>query len=67
MITREVYLQKLRQLKDTDLIKVITGVRRCGKSTIIQMFRNELVTSGVAFENIVFYNFEERDNTNLGS
>ena len=48
MITREIYLQRLRQLKDSDLIKVITGVRRCGKSTIIQQFRNELVASGVA-------------------
>ncbi len=67
MITREIYLQKLRQLKDSDLIKVITGVRRCGKSTIIQLFRNELVASGVATKNIVFFNFEERDNTNFGS
>lgn len=67
MITREIYLQRLRQLKDSDLIKVITGVRRCGKSTIIQQFRNELVASGVATKNIIFLNFEERDYTNFGS
>lgn len=62
MITREVYLQKLRLLKDKDLIKVITGVRRCGKSTLLESFRGELLTSGVSADNIVFFNFEEREN-----
>jgi len=62
MITREIYLYKLRQLKDQDVIKVITGVRRCGKSTLLEAFRNELLKSGVSSENIVFFNFEEREN-----
>ncbi|GAB6012544.1 ATP-binding protein [Viscerimonas tarda] len=62
MIAREIYLQKLRLLKDHDLIKVITGVRRCGKSTLLGAFRNELEESGVRPENIVFLNFEEREN-----
>jgi len=62
MIVREIYLQKLRLLKNHDLIKVITGVRRCGKSTLLEAFRNELLNSGVVFENIVFFNFEERKN-----
>jgi len=65
MITREIYLQKLRQLRDTNLIKVVTGVRRCGKSTLIQAFRSELITLGIALENIVFLNFEERENANF--
>ncbi len=62
MIRREIYLQKLRLLKDQDLIKVITGVRRCGKSTLLEAFRNELLRSGVSANNIVFFNFEEREN-----
>ena len=60
MVAREIYLQKLRLLKDQDLIKVITGVRRCGKSTLLEAFRSELIKSGVSSENIVFFNFEER-------
>ena len=62
MIARDIYLQKLRLLKDQDLIKVITGVRRCGKSTLLQAFRNELLKSGVSAESIIFFNFEEREN-----
>jgi predicted AAA+ superfamily ATPase len=62
MIARETYIQKLRLLRDQDLIKVITGVRRCGKSTLLTEFRNELLESGVKAENIIFFNFEEREN-----
>ena len=62
MIAREIYLKKLRLLKDQDLIKVITGVRRCGKSTLLIAFCNELLESGISAENIVFFNFEEREN-----
>jgi len=62
MIARELYLEKLRLLKDQGLIKVITGVRRCGKSTLLEAFRNELLDSGVNPENIIFFNFEEREN-----
>lgn len=62
MVAREMYLQKLRLLKDQDLIKVVTGVRRCGKSTLLEAFRNELLESGVSPENIIFFNFEEREN-----
>lgn len=62
MIAREIYLKKLRQLRDQDLIKVITGVRRCGKSTLLSAFRDELQESGVSANNIIFFNFEEREN-----
>ncbi|MFY9310785.1 MAG: ATP-binding protein [Bacteroidia bacterium] len=61
MIIRETYLQKLRQLKDQNLIKVITGIRRSGKSTLLEAFKNELIASGVARKNIIFLNFEERE------
>ena len=62
MIVRETYLKKLRLLRDKDLIKVITGVRRCGKSTLLAEFRNELLASGIKSENLIFFNFEEREN-----
>jgi len=65
MIQRETYLIKLRQLKDQNLIKVITGIRRSGKSTLLEAFKNELLSSGISAENIAFFNFEERENLNF--
>lgn len=65
MISREIYLQKLRQLKDQKLIKVVTGIRRSGKSTLLEAFKNELIKSGIAKKNIIFFNFEERENLHL--
>lgn len=65
MIKREIYLQKLRQLKDQKLIKVVTGIRRSGKSTLLEAFKNELIENGIANKNIVFLNFEERENLHL--
>lgn len=65
MILRETYLSKLRQLKGQNLIKVITGIRRSGKSTLLEAFKNELLSGGVASGNIVFINFEERENINF--
>jgi predicted AAA+ superfamily ATPase len=62
MIAREMYLQKLRQLKDQNLIKVVTGVRRCGKSTLLEVFRNELLQMGINAQNVFAFNFEEREN-----
>lgn len=65
MIIRETYLQKLRELRDQKLIKVVTGIRRSGKSTLLEAFKNELIESGVAKRNIIFLNFEERENIYL--
>ncbi len=65
MIERGLYLKRLRQLKDQNLIKVITGIRRCGKSTLLEAFKNELLLDGIASENIIFLNFEERENLHL--
>jgi len=62
MIERKEYLTKLRQLKDQNLIKVITGIRWCGKSTLLEAFKNELLSNGISSENIIFLNFEEREN-----
>jgi uncharacterized protein len=65
MIIRETYLKKLRELRDQKLIKVVTGIRRSGKSTLLEAFKNELIEIGVAKRNIVFLNFEERENMYL--
>lgn len=65
MISRETYLQKLRQLRDQKLIKVVTGIRRSGKSTLLEAFKNELIQGGVEKKNVVFLNFEERENLHL--
>ncbi|MEE1302503.1 MAG: AAA family ATPase, partial [Bacteroidales bacterium] len=62
MILRTSYLNQLIQLRDQDLIKVITGIRRCGKSTLLQAFKQHLLSTGVAMEAIIFLNFEEREN-----
>lgn len=61
-IERKEYLNTLIELKDKNLIKVLTGVRRSGKSTIMEMFRNYLFSSGVEESQIVFLNFEDFEN-----
>lgn len=59
MVKREYYLEKLKKLKDTHIIKVITGVRRCGKSTLFLQFRDYLLESGIDNEQIIYINFED--------
>ena len=58
MIIRENYLKKIVDAKDTEFIKIITGVRRSGKSTLLMMFRDYLLNSGIINENIIYINFE---------
>ena len=65
MIKRETYLSQLRELKGVQIIKVVTGVRRCGKSTLFDQFKNELLSSGVPISNIQHYNLEEPENTRI--
>lgn len=65
MIKRENYLEKLRQLKDKHIIKVISGVRRSGKSTLLALFRKELINNGIKENQIQSINFEEAKNINL--
>ena len=59
IIQRKEYLDKLITFKDKQLIKVITGIRRCGKSTLMEMYQNWLVDHGVEISQIVFVNFED--------
>lgn len=58
MIKREKYLNKLIESKDTEFIKVITGVRRSGKSTLLLMFEEFLLDNGIDNKNIIHMNFE---------
>ena len=61
LIQREEYLNKLIALKDKKIIKVVTGVRRCGKSKLLEMYRKWLLEQGVEEERIVSINFEDLD------
>lgn len=65
MINRVEYFEKLKKYKDKDLIKVITGVRRCGKSTLLLMYKDYLLESGVNDSHLIFINFENLDNEDL--
>jgi len=67
LIERKPYMQTLRSLKDHNIIKVITGVRRCGKSTLLQMFSDELLKQGIKRKQIQFYNFEDPDIYTIGN
>ena len=58
MIERELYLEKLKKFQRTPLIKVITGMRRAGKSTLLELFALELKKQGVTDEQIIRINFE---------
>ena len=61
MIKREKYLKRIRPFYEQDLIKVITGIRRCGKSVILNQIMDELRQSGVKDEQIIYINFEFTD------
>lgn len=65
MVKRRKYLEKLTKLKEKQIIKVITGVRRCGKSTLMQQFREELELSGVRKEQMISINLEDLANEAL--
>ncbi len=63
---REAYLQKIRGFyHDTGLIKVITGVRRCGKSCLMETIRQELMESGVPNSHIIYLNLDKRGYRNI--
>lgn len=67
LIERKQYMQQLRNLKDLNVIKVISGVRRCGKSTLLMMFAETLIQSGIDRKQIQFYNFEDLDTLAIGN
>lgn len=59
MINRDNYLNKLIRFKDKELIKVVTGIRRCGKSTLFDLYINYLLQNGVKEEQIIRLNLED--------
>lgn len=65
MIDRKNYIAQLMHWKDHDVIKVVTGVRRCGKSTLLKLFRDELQKTGVQKENIISLNLEDYEGTKI--
>lgn len=58
LIKREKYIQKFFKLKDKEEIKIITGVRRCGKTCFLKLIEKELLNSNIKRENIIFISFE---------
>lgn len=60
-LERTVYLNKLIAFKDKHFIKIITGIRRCGKSTLMEIYRDYLYTQGIEEEQIIYINFEDYD------
>ncbi|MCD8097506.1 MAG: ATP-binding protein [Lachnospiraceae bacterium] len=60
-LKREIYLKQIRPYYETDLIKVITGVRRAGKSILLDTIRDELTEQGVDGTHIIYINFEDMD------
>lgn len=65
MVIRENYLKKIRPFYNQDLIKVITGIRRCGKSVILRQIINDIMKSGVKDDNIIYINFELTDYSDI--
>ena len=58
LINRPAYLNQLIQNKDVDLVKIVTGIRRCGKSALLDLFHQYLVESGITESNIIHMNLE---------
>lgn len=58
MVIRERYLQRIRPFYDSEMVKVITGIRRCGKSTLMQQIIAEIQQQDVAHDHIIYINFE---------
>ena len=57
MIRREHYIEQIREFYDSDLIKIITGIRRCGKSVILEQVMNEIKKES---DNVIYLNFEDK-------
>lgn len=66
MIIRQKYLDELLRFRDQDLIKVVTGVRRCGKSTLLDMARRRLADEGVAQERLLSFRMESMEFDGIG-
>lgn len=65
MIKREMYMRRIRPFIGSDLIKVMTGIRRCGKSVMLELIQHELKETGVTPDQIISINFEDMSYTHL--
>ena len=65
MVKRELYLNQIIPLIDNELIKVITGIRRCGKSYMLGLIIDELLNRGINEKNIILINFESAKYRNV--
>ena len=59
MIKRELYMKRIRPFIGSDLVKVMTGIRRCGKSVMLELIKDELKASGVDSSQFISINFED--------
>ena len=66
LFKREKYLKKIRPFYHSgDIIKVITGVRRCGKSSLMEMIADEIRQNGVTEDNIIYLDLDKRENRKI--
>ena len=65
MIQRPFYVEKLKPFIDAPFVKILSGIRRCGKSTIINMIRKELLSRGINKSQILYFNFDSLQYTDL--
>ena len=65
LIERKEYLNQLAMWREEEMIKVVTGVRRCGKSTLFELYKDKLKSDGIADEQIIFVNLEDQDYSEL--
>lgn len=59
MVKRELYLKRIRPFYDSEMVKVLTGIRRCGKSTLMRQIIEEIRKKDVKEDHIVYINFED--------
>ena len=65
MIKRELYMKRIRPFIGTDLVKVMTGIRRCGKSVMLDLIKEELKELGISAAQFITFNFEDLRNANF--
>ena len=65
MIKREIYMSRIRPFIGTELIKVMTGIRRCGKSVMLELIKQELTESGISPTQFISINFEDMSYSHL--
>ena len=65
MIKREMYMSRIRPFIGTELIKVMTGIRRCGKSVMLELIKQELTESGITPDHFISINFEDMNYSHL--